>query len=85
MYYLKPGIYLNGLDSLHQRFVYFRPVTVVEPQSQNPEQHKKSKALVLQSTTRGHPVLTHLCDGCPWIWAPFAGLDNLSNMFVTVF
>lgn len=69
MHYLKPGIYLNGLDSLHQRFVYFRPVTVVKPQSQNPEQNKKSKALVFQSTTRGHPVPTHLCDGCPWIWA----------------
>lgn len=41
MYYLKPGVYLNGLDALHQGFIHFRPVAVVKPQSQNPEQYKK--------------------------------------------
>lgn len=43
VYYLKPGVYLNGLDALHQGLIDFRPVTVVKPQSQNPEkQHRKT-------------------------------------------
>lgn len=47
VHYLKPGVYLNGLDALHQGLIDFRPVTVVKPQSQNPEkQHTESKTLI---------------------------------------
>lgn len=38
--YLKPGVYLDGLDALHQGLVDFGPVAVVKPQSQNPKKRQ---------------------------------------------
>ena len=34
--HLKPVVYLNGFDSLHQGIVHLRPVSVVKPQSEQP-------------------------------------------------
>ena len=45
VYYLQPGVDLNGLDALHQAFVHFGPMTIVKPKSQNPEQWKTGQEL----------------------------------------
>ena len=34
--HMQPGVYLDGLDALHQCLVHLGPVPVIKPQSQNP-------------------------------------------------
>lgn len=69
--YLKPGVYLDGLDALHQGLVDFGPVAVVKPQSQNPERRQKRLWTTMKRcgglftsiphvTTRGPPISTFL-------------------------
>lgn len=69
--YLKPGVYLDGLDALHQGLVDFGPVAVVKPQSQNPDRRQRTVkkrqvrcgglfASIPHLTTRGRPISTFL-------------------------